>query len=81
MGVRGTRDIIDSIEKKRLQWYGHVKRMLAERIPKLIMEWIPLERRKRGRPRKIWMEGGKAAMVRWCGCSHTTEPTTTMYFN
>jgi len=20
-------------------------------------------------------------LVRWCGCSHTTEPTTTMYFN
>jgi hypothetical protein len=52
MGVRGTPDII---EKKRLQWYGHVKRMPEERIPKLIMEWIPLERRKRGRPRKTWM--------------------------
>jgi hypothetical protein len=36
--------------------------MLEERIAKLIMEWIPLERRKRGRPRKTWMEGVKAAM-------------------
>jgi hypothetical protein len=44
MGVRGTPDIIDITEKKRLQWYGHVKRMPEERIPKLIMEWIPLER-------------------------------------
>jgi hypothetical protein len=26
--------------------------MPEERIPKLIMEWIPRERRKRGRPRK-----------------------------
>jgi hypothetical protein len=25
------------IEKKRLQWYGHVKRMQEERLPKLIM--------------------------------------------
>jgi len=24
---------------------------------KLIMEWIPLERRKRGRPRETWIEG------------------------
>jgi len=50
-GVKGTPDIIDIIEQKRLQWYGHVKRMAEERIPKLIMDWIPLERRKRGRPR------------------------------
>jgi hypothetical protein len=52
MGVKGKPDIIDIIEKKRLQWHGHVKRMPEERIPKLIMEWIPEERRKRGRPRK-----------------------------
>jgi hypothetical protein len=25
-------------EIKRLQWYGHVKRMQEERLPKLIME-------------------------------------------
>jgi hypothetical protein len=46
----------------RLQWYGHVKRMHNERLPKLIMEWIPGERRKRGRPRKTWMEGVRAVM-------------------
>jgi hypothetical protein len=56
MGVKGKPVIIDIIEKKRLQWYGHVKRMPEERIPKLVMEWIPEERRKRGRPRKTWME-------------------------
>jgi hypothetical protein len=62
MGVKGKPDIIDTIEKKRLQWYGHVKRMAEERIP-LIMEWIPRERRKRGRPRKTWMEGVQTAMT------------------
>jgi hypothetical protein len=54
---------IDIIERKRLQWYGHVKRMQEERLPKLIMEWILGERRKRGRPRKTWMEGVRAAMT------------------
>ena len=60
MGVKGKPDII---EKKRLQCYGHVKRMPEERIPKLIMEWVPLERRKRARPRKTWMEGVQAAIT------------------
>jgi len=60
MGVKGKPDII---EKKRLQWYGHAKRMPEEGIPKLTMEWIPRERRKRGRPRKTWMEGAQAAMT------------------
>ena len=59
MGVKGKPDII---EKKRLHWYGHVKRMPEERIAKLIMELVPLERRKRGRPRRTWMEGVQAAM-------------------
>jgi predicted phosphoadenosine phosphosulfate sulfurtransferase len=47
MGVKQKPDIIDIIERKRLQWYGHVKRMQEERLPKLIMKWIPGERRKR----------------------------------
>jgi hypothetical protein len=38
MGAKGKPDIIDIIEKKRLQWYSHVKRISAERILKLIME-------------------------------------------
>jgi len=64
MGVKGKPDIIDVIEKKRLQWYGHVKRMPEERISKLVMDWIPRERRKRGRPRKTWMERVQAAITR-----------------
>jgi hypothetical protein len=36
--------------------------MQEEKLPKLIMEWIPGERRKRGRPRKTWMEDVRAAM-------------------
>jgi hypothetical protein len=43
--------------------YGHIKRMPEKTIPKLIMEWTPLERRKRGRPRKTWI-GVQAAMTK-----------------
>jgi len=62
MEVKGKPDVIDITVKKRLQLYGHVKIMSEERTPKLIMEWIPLERRKRGRPRKTWI-GVQAAMT------------------
>jgi len=62
MGLKEKPCIVDILERKRLQWYGHVKRMQEERLPKLIMEWIPGERGKRGRPRKTWMEGVRAAM-------------------
>jgi hypothetical protein len=37
--------------------------MPEEIVLKLMMEWIPQERRKRGCPRKTWMEGGQAAMT------------------
>jgi hypothetical protein len=33
IGVKWKPDIIDVIEKERLQWYGHVKRMPEERMP------------------------------------------------
>jgi hypothetical protein len=64
MGVKGKPDIINIIEKKRLQWYGKVRSTPEGRIPKLNMEWIPRERRKRRRPRKMWMEGVQADMTR-----------------
>ena len=63
MGVQDKPDILDIIEKKRLQWYGHVKRMPEQRLPKHIMEWIPIERKKKGRPKKTWMEGVQEAMT------------------
>ena len=47
MGLKEKPDIVDIIDRKRLQWYGHVKRMQEERLPKLIMEWIPREREEK----------------------------------
>jgi hypothetical protein len=51
-GVKEKSDIIDIIERKRLQWYGHVKRMQDERLPKLIMEWIPGGKKKKRTSKK-----------------------------
>ena len=35
--------LIDEILKKQLVWFGQVKRMDEERIPKKALEWIPHE--------------------------------------
>ena len=40
------------------------EKLAVERIQKLIMDWIPRERRKSGRPRKTWMEGVQAAVTK-----------------
>ena len=52
MGVKEKPDIIDIIERKRLQWYGHVKRMQDERQPKLIMEWDTRGKKKKRTSKK-----------------------------
>ena len=48
--------IIESIETKQLKWYGHVKRMGKERIPRKCLEVRMEGKRSRGRPRTSWME-------------------------
>jgi len=47
-------------EKTTMVWPR--QSMPEERIPKLTVEGIPRERRKRRRPRKTWMEGVQAAI-------------------
>jgi hypothetical protein len=49
-------DIVRYVKSKRMAWLGHVMRMERERIPKRILEWKPMGRRNRGRPRKRWIE-------------------------
>ena len=55
MEVRHT--IVDDIKTKQLIWYGHVQRMADNRLPKQILLWTPHGRRRRGRPRRSWMDG------------------------
>jgi hypothetical protein len=62
MGMKEKPDIIDIIEKKRLQWYGHVKRKQEERLPKLIMEWITGKEEKQDVQQKL---GWKAYEQPW----------------
>ena len=45
------RSLLEDINTKQLQWYGHVQRMEEGRLPKEVMKWRPPGRRKRGRPK------------------------------
>ena len=54
--------IIIEIEQNQLTWPGHVQRMAEEGLPKISLKWMPEQKRARGRPKKISMEGVKKAM-------------------
>jgi hypothetical protein len=49
-------DTVESIEERRLKWYGHMQAMYDNCWPKRICAWRPLNRRKRGRPRRTWRD-------------------------
>ena len=52
----GNVDIVTFIKSRRMAWLGHLMRMDGERMPRRILEWKPMGRRIRGRPRKRWIE-------------------------
>ena len=80
--------IVDDIEAKQLVWYGHVQRMENDRWPKRMLKYCPPSRRRRGRPRRTWIQGIQSAMEkrqlteedwwdreRWrLGCEKRTNP-------
>ena len=49
-------DIVRFVKSKRMAWLGHVMRMEEKIIPKRALEWKPIGRRNRGRPRRRWFE-------------------------
>jgi hypothetical protein len=62
---RWGRTFLEVIEGKRLQRFGHVKRMPGNRLPRKILEWEPEGTRRRGRPKERWIDG-----VRWSMTNH-----------
>jgi hypothetical protein len=43
------------LKRRRIAWIGHVMRMDDKRTPKRVLEWKPIGKRIRGRPRKRWI--------------------------
>jgi hypothetical protein len=58
-------DIVRFIKSRRMNWVGHVRRMEGGRIPRRILEWKPIGRRIRGRPRKSGLKTVKKTSRRW----------------
>ena len=54
--------ILDEITRKQLIWYGHVDRMDPTQLPKIMINWKPEGRKKRGRSRRTWKDGIYTAM-------------------
>jgi hypothetical protein len=57
--------ILERKEQKQLQWYGHMKRMKNDRLPKTIMESETEGRRRKGRPLGTWMDGIRYSMEKY----------------
>ena len=49
--MKAEENVIDRIEKRTLQWFGHLMRMQQQRWPKRLFQWTPAGRGIRGRPR------------------------------
>ena len=55
--------IVQLIQINRLRWAGRVQRMADDRIPKRVMNYLPMGRRRKGRPRTRWLDQvGKEAV-------------------
>jgi hypothetical protein len=48
--------IIKETEQNQLTWYSHVQRMAEGRLPKIALQWMPKQKRARGRQNRNWME-------------------------
>ena len=57
-------DIVRFIKSRRIAWLGHVMRMAEKRTAKRVLEWKPIGKRIRGRPRKRWIEDGEEDIQR-----------------
>ena len=50
-------DVLESVKRNTLRWFGHVERMESERLTKRVYESEVEGQRGRGRPRTRWIDG------------------------
>ena len=52
-------DVVQKIQRKRLRYFGHVNRMATDRLPYIALFGRVHGERRRGRPRKRWINNLK----------------------
>jgi hypothetical protein len=57
-------DMVRFIKNRKIAWLGHVMLMDEKKTLKRLLEWKPLGRRIRGRPRKRWVEDSEENIQR-----------------
>jgi len=67
------KNIINQIKTKILRWFGHLHRMLEERIAKTVYKWKPISIQPQGRPKNRWQDGirndkKKLKIKNWISC-------------
>ncbi|KAI4464161.1 hypothetical protein MML48_3g00008977 [Holotrichia oblita] len=68
------KDIVQEINQQRIKWFGYVWRSGEESVIKLLVEWKPGGKKRRGRPRSKWLEE-VVEDVRGAGVSNWQEKT------
>jgi hypothetical protein len=58
------KNILEVTEQKRLRWFGHVKRMPGDRLPRKILEREPEGTRRKERPKERWIDGVRRSMTK-----------------
>jgi hypothetical protein len=69
----GHKNIINHIKAQRLSWFGHLHRMLEERMVKKVYKWKPILTRPLGRPKNrreddIRNDMKKLKIKNWTSC-------------
>jgi len=64
---------INHINAQRLSWFGHLHRMLEERMVKRVYKWKPMLTRPLGRPKNRWEDDiinymKKLKIKNWTSC-------------
>jgi hypothetical protein len=67
------KDIINHTKAQRFSWFGHLQRMLEDRMVKRVYTWKPMLTRPLGRPKNRWEDDTindmkKLKIKNWTGC-------------